>query len=180
MWRWLTKIIFFRILGWKIIGKFDPQLKKSVVIVVPHTSWHDFYIGAFARIMVKVDINYVGKKELFRPPFGWYFRWMGGAPLDRSKTQNKVDAISEIFKIKDEFRLAIAPEGTRKKVERWKTGFYYIAMKANVPIIPVAFDYKTKTVIINEPFYPTGNIDSDIKKLAAFYKNVEGKNKTKM
>jgi 1-acyl-sn-glycerol-3-phosphate acyltransferase len=171
----ITKFIFQNLMGWKIKGSFDQSIKKSVVIVVPHTSWHDFYIGAFARKILKTEINYVGKKELFQPPFGWYFKWMGGVPLDRTPGQNKVEAIAEIFRKKEEFRLAIAPEGTRKKVSKWKTGFYYIALAADVPIICVAFDYSTKTVTINEPFYPTGNIDSDIKKLRSYYKGVVGK-----
>jgi 1-acyl-sn-glycerol-3-phosphate acyltransferase len=100
---------------------------------------------------------------------------MGGAPLDRSGSLNKVDAIARIFSEKDEFRMALAPEGTRKKVDRWKTGFYYIAIKANVPIIPVAFDYRTKTVKIGAAFYPTGDIDPDLEELHQFYDGVIGK-----
>lgn len=175
MLKWITKILFERILGWKISGTFDPEIKKSVVIVIPHTSWHDFYIGAFARKLISIDINYVAKQELFKPPFGWYFRWMGGEPINRVGNQNKVEAISAIFNKKNEFRLAIAPEGTRKKVDKWRTGFYYIALKAQVPIIPVAFDYGTKTVKIGAPFFPTGNIDADLPILQKFYKGVVGK-----
>ncbi|QNJ98850.1 1-acyl-sn-glycerol-3-phosphate acyltransferase [Constantimarinum furrinae] len=171
----LTKFIFFKFLGWSIEGSFDPSVKKSVVIVVPHTSWHDFYVGSFARRILKTEINFVAKRELFRPLFGWYFRWMGGAPLDRTPGQNKVEAIAEIFKKKEEFRLALAPEGTRKKVDAWKTGFYYIAVKANVPIIPVAFDYKTKTVFIHPAFYPEGNLKDDLPKLRDYFKGVVGK-----
>jgi len=127
----LTKFIFEKMMGWKIEGSFDPSIKKAVVIVVPHTSWHDFYIGAFTRKILKTEINYIAKKELFKWPFGWYFQWMGGAPLDRSPGQNQVEAIAEIIKTKDEFRLALSPEGTRKKVAVWRTGYYYIALAAN-------------------------------------------------
>lgn len=162
-------------MGWKIEGAFNPEILKSVVIVVPHTSWHDFYIGAFTRKIIQVNINYVAKKELFRPPFGWYFRWMGGEPLDRTPGQNKVEAIAGIFKNKKEFRLAMAPEGTRKKVEKWKTGFYYIARKAEVPIVPVAFDYGRKTVVIHPAFFPTGEIDKDLSFLRSLYRDVRGK-----
>ena len=143
--------------------------------MVPHTHWHDFHVGALARRILRTEINFVAKKELFKWPFGAYFKWMGGAPLDRTEGQNKVESIAAIFEAKEEFRLALAPEGTRKKVERWKTGFYYIAMAAKVPIIPVAFDYKTKVVKIGAPFYPTGNIDDDLPKLEAFYVGVVGK-----
>ncbi|OAD92508.1 acyltransferase [Aequorivita soesokkakensis] len=173
----ITKFVFEKLMGWKLEGSFDPAIKKAVVIVVPHTSWHDFYIGAFTRKLSGVEINYIAKKELFQWPFGWYFRWMGGAPLDRTSGQNKVEAIAQIFKEKDEFRLAMAPEGTRKKVTIWKTGYYYMALAANVPIICVAFDYLTKKVIINKPFYPTGNIDADTIKLRSFYKGIIGKKK---
>jgi len=100
---------------------------------------------------------------------------MGGSPLDRTAGQNKVEAIAKIFQEKDEFRLALAPEGTRKKVQHWKSGFYWIAVLAKVPIIPVAFDYDRKTVRIGQAFYPTGNYEKDYKLLQLFYKNVKGK-----
>lgn len=167
--------IFFKLMGWKIIGEMNPNIKKSVMIVVPHTSWHDFYIGLLARGVIGLEMNYVAKKELFAFPFGAYFRWMGGAPLDRSGGKNIVDSIASIFKSREVFRLAIAPEGTRKKVTEWKTGFYYIALKAEVPIIPVAFDYSKKQVVLNEPFYPTGNIEADFEILKSFYRDIVGK-----
>ena len=171
----ITKFIFYKILGWRIEGAFDPSIKKCVIIVVPHTSWHDFYIGVFVRQITKTEINFVGKKELFKWPFGWYFRWMGGAPLDRTGGQNKVEAIAAVFKDKKEFRLSLAPEGTRKKVDEWKTGYYYIAEAAQVPIIPVSFDYRTKTVKINEAFYPMHDIVADTKLLRRYYDGVVGK-----
>lgn len=167
--------IFFGLMGWTIKGAFDPEIKKCVIMVMPHTSWHDFYIGLFARGIIKLEMHYVAKAELFRFPFGGYFRWMGGAPLDRSGGKNKVDSIAEIFRNRDVFRMAIAPEGTRKKVDELKTGFYYIALKAGVPIIPVAFDYGKKEVNAGPYFYPTGNIDADLKVLVAHFKGVTGK-----
>ena len=173
----LSKFIFYKLLGWEIKGDFDPSVKKSVIIVVPHTSWHDFYIGVFTRKILKTQINFIGKAELFRWPFGWYFRWMGGVPLDRTPGQNKVEAIAEIFKEHEEFRLSLAPEGTRKKVLAWKTGYYYIALAAKVPIICVAFDYASKTVVIDKPFYPTGNIEGDTVLFRSFFKGVVGKKK---
>jgi 1-acyl-sn-glycerol-3-phosphate acyltransferase len=171
----LAKFIFYTIFGWKISGDFDPNLKKAVIIVAPHTSWVDFFIGLFVRKILHIEINFVGKKELFKPPFGWIFRWLGGAPLDRSGGKNKVEAIASVFSQKDTFRLAMAPEGTRKKVKEWRTGFYYIALKANVPIVPVSFDFKTKTVTLGDPFYPTGDIEKDMLIIKSFYKGVVGK-----
>lgn len=174
MKRFIYKIIFFNMMGWRIKGKMDPEIKKCIIIVVPHTSWHDFYIGLFARGIIGLEMHYVAKKELFRFPFGFYFRWMGGAPLNRNSRQNTVEAIAEIFKKRAIFRLAIAPEGTRKKVSDWKTGFYYIALKAEVPIVPVAFDYSKKEVVLHDAFYPTGDIQNDFLLLKNNYKDVVG------
>ncbi len=172
----LYKFIFITALGWKLEGDFSPQIKKSLVIVVPHTSWYDFFIGVFTRGILKTPVNWVGKKELFMWPFGYYFRYMGGAALDRTSGQNKVDAIAHIFNANEEFRMAMAPEGTRKKVDAWKTGYYYIAQKANIPIIPVAFDYEHKEVRIGKPYFITNNIEKDTEFLRSFFKGVKGKN----
>jgi 1-acyl-sn-glycerol-3-phosphate acyltransferase len=171
----LYYFIFCRLMGWKITGAINPEIKKCILMVIPHTSWHDFYLGLFTRGITGLEMNFVGKKELFRFPFGWYFRWMGGAPLDRTGGLNKVDSIAAIFEEKDDFRMAISPEGTRKKVTELKTGFYYIALKAKVPIIPVAFNYGQKEVHIGQPFFPTGNIDEDLKVLMPHFENVKGK-----
>jgi 1-acyl-sn-glycerol-3-phosphate acyltransferase len=167
--------IFFRIMGWKIKGSIDPNVKKCVMMVMPHTSAHDFYLGIFTRGITQLQMNWVGKKELFRFPFGFYFRYMGGEPLDRTGGLNKVDSIASIFERKEIFRLAVAPEGTRKYVNELKTGFYYIALKANVPIIPVAFDFGKKEVNLGAPLMPTGDIESDLSTLKKHYIGVEGK-----
>ena len=171
----LYQFIFFRLMGWKIVGTFDENIKKCVIAVMPHTCNFDFFIGLFTRGIVNQQMNFVGKKELFVFPFNYFFTWTGGTPLNRQKNENKVDTIAKIFQEKEVFRLAIAPEGTRKKVTEWKTGFYYMALKANVPIIPVAFDYGRKQVVYHEPFYPTGNIEADLKFLKSYYKDVIGK-----
>jgi 1-acyl-sn-glycerol-3-phosphate acyltransferase len=171
----IYRFIFFKLMGWKISGRMDETIKKSVLMILPHTSWHDFYIGLFARGIIGMEMHYVAKKELFRFPFKWYFEWMGGAALDRTGNLNKVDAIVGMFNRRKVFRMAIAPEGTRKKVTGLKTGFYYIALKANVPIIPVAFDYGRKEVKLGAPFYPTGDIDNDLKIIAKHFVGVKGK-----
>ena len=162
-------------MGWKIVENSISDVKKCVVICVPHTSWHDFYVGVFSRGILERKINFVAKKELFIFPFGMYFRWMGGASLNRKKNENKVDSIAKMFKNEKIFRLAIAPEGTRKKVSEWKTGFYYIALKANVPIIPVIFDHGNKILSFGFPFFPTGNIKDDLKILQLNYVGVVGR-----
>ena len=162
-------------MGWKIVGIENAKIKKCVLMVMPHTSNHDFYLGIFARGISGLEMNWVGKKELFRFPFGYYFRNVGGEPLDRSGGLNKVDAIASIFDRKEIFRLAIAPEGTRKEVKEIKTGFYFIALKAKVPIIPVAFDWGKKEVNLGEPFFPMGNYNVDFEILKEHYKGVVGK-----
>ena len=165
---WFSKIIFLRLMGWKIEGDF-PSLNKFVLAVVPHTRNTDFIIGVLTRALVDQKISYVGKKELFNPLTGWFFRALGGTPINRNSTENKVSSIAKIFKEKEVFRMAIAPEGTRKKVDKWKTGFYYIAMEAEVPILLVNFNYALKQVGFLKLFYPTGNIEKDFKEMESYF-----------
>ncbi len=172
----LYKFIFNKLLGWKLTGTINPNIKKCIVIVIPHTSNLDFFIALLVRGIMDVEINFVGKKELFVFPFGYYFRAVGGAPLDRSGGKNNVDATAEVFSKHKTFRLSLSPEGTRKKVTELRTGFYYIALKANVPIIPVAFDFGKKEVKIGNPVAVSGNYEEDMKLILPFYKGVKGKN----
>lgn len=171
----IYKFIYFKILKWKVIGDFPTDLKKYVIIAAPHTHWHDLPMGLLLRKITETVINFVAKKELFKGPLGWYMRKIGGFALDRTEGQNKVEAYAEIFNKTDEFRLNIAPEGTRKKVEKWKTGFYYIAKAANVPIVMVAFDYDKKEHRISSPFYPTDNVEDDFKFMYSFFDGAVGK-----
>jgi 1-acyl-sn-glycerol-3-phosphate acyltransferase len=175
MKRLIYRFIFFKIMRWKIIGNLDENIKKSVLMVMPHTSWHDFYVAMFCRGAVGVDINWVGKKELFRFPFGFFFKSLGGAPLDRTGGLNKVESIANIFHSRETFRLGLSPEGTRKKVNQLKTGFYYIAITAKVPIIPVSINYEKKVVHFGNAFYPTNNLDLDLKELEKHFKDAKGK-----
>ncbi|MDO7136229.1 1-acyl-sn-glycerol-3-phosphate acyltransferase [Algibacter lectus] len=176
--QWLAKVIYFKVLGWQIVGNTNfskDTVKKAVIIAAPHTSWHDFYIGVLLRAVIQVKTNFVGKKELFVFPVAWFFRALGGAPINRQNNENKVDAIAKLFKEKEEFRMTLAPEGTRKKVDQWRTGFYYIAKQANVPIIMFTLDFENKQNKISEPFYPTDNAEADFEELRAFFKDVKGK-----
>jgi len=167
----------FTIMGWKISGGFPENLKKYIIAVAPHTSNWDFFVGVAARSILRIQkARFLGKSTLFKPPFGFVFRWLGGYPVDRSKSEDKVAQAVALFNAHDEFILAIAPEGTRKKVERLKTGFYYIARNAGVPIIPVGFDFKEKLIKIGEPLYPGEHIDSDMLILRDFYRKVTGRN----
>lgn len=175
MMRAIYKFIYFKLMGWKVNGSFSKEVKKQVIAVAPHTSWHDFYVGLMIRSITKTKINYVAKKALFRFPFGWYFRWTGGAPIDRTPGQNKVQAIAAVFKGKEEFRLALAPEGTRKLVNELRTGFYYIAKEAKVPITLVAFDFGRKEIKIDKLFYPTDDMKADFAYIYKFFEGVVGK-----
>ena len=165
---WIAKLIFLRFMGWKIVGDF-PKLNKFIVAVVPHTSNLDFVVGVLVRAVLSEQINFIGKKELFNPLTGWFFTAMGGSPINRGTNENKVTAIAEVFNKRDYFRLAIAPEGTRKKVDRWKTGFYHISIKASVPILLVNFNYREKKVSFLKLFYPTGELNKDLKSMEGFF-----------
>tara|TARA_X000000950_G_scaffold79224_1_gene99637 strand:- start:533 stop:1063 length:531 start_codon:yes stop_codon:yes gene_type:complete len=165
---WIAKLIFLRFMGWKIVGDF-PKLNKFIVAVVPHTSNLDFVVGVLVRAVLSEQINFIGKKELFNPFTGWFFTAMGGSPINRGTNENKVTAIAEVFNKRDYFRLAIAPEGTRKKVDRWKTGFYHISIKASVPILLVNFNYREKKVSFLKLFYPTGELNKDLKSMEGFF-----------
>ena len=143
-------------MGWKVVGDFPEGLKKYIVAVAPHTSNWDFVIGVMARSIVRIQrAKFLGKSQLFRPPYGWLFKRLGGYPVDRASHHDVVQQVVDVINKHDEFILAIAPEGTRKKVAKLKTGFYYIALGAKIPIIPVGFDFEKKQIVIGAPLQPT-------------------------
>lgn len=159
----ISKFILQTLLGWKIENKFPEELKKYIVIVAPHTSWIDFPIAILVRISQKVMIHFIGKSSLFKWPFGYFFKALGGTPVYKNKSNNLVEAVVDIFNSKEEFRLGLSPEGTRKKVAKWKTGFYYIAKGANVPIVMATLDFENKKVKISAPYYITKKLEEDFK-----------------
>ncbi|MBS1951361.1 MAG: Acyltransferase [Cytophagales bacterium] len=170
-------LFIFKLIGWKVEGSFAPNLKKYIVAVAPHTSNWDFVIGIMARSITHLQrAKFLGKSQLFKAPYGWFFRLLGGYPVDRSSSHDMVQQVVNLFNEHDEFVLAIAPEGTRKKVERLKTGFYFIAKAAHVPIIPVGFDFLKKKVIIGIPVYPSDTIEKDMETLMNFYRAITGRN----
>ena len=171
-----SSFIFHKLLGWKFQGNFPSKLKKYIVIAAPHTSWQDFSIAILARNVSGERINFIGKDSLFKGPFGFIFKALGGSPVDRSKNNNLVDAIVDIFENKEEFRLGLSPEGTRKKVDKWKTGFYYIAKGANVPIVMATLDFGNKQVKVSEPYFTTDDIEKDFEYFHSFFEGVQGKN----
>lgn len=172
----LAKFILFSIFKWKIIGNFPKELSKYVIIGAPHTSNYDFIIGLLIKIIKEVKINFLGKASLFVFPFGYFFRSVGGVPINRKKNMNMVDTTVNEFNQRAHFIIAISPEGTRSKVNKWKTGFYYIALQAKVPIVAFTFDFGKRQTQIFPPFYATGNIENDFNYLQSLFKNIEGKN----
>jgi 1-acyl-sn-glycerol-3-phosphate acyltransferase len=173
----MTKLFYnflLKISGWRIFFNVPPGIKKYVIAVAPHTSNFDFFIGLMARGSLGLNAYFLGKDSLFRFPLGLFFKFMGGIPVDRSKNTNMVDQISKLAIEKEEFILALSPEGTRKKVEKWKSGFYYIALNSNIPIIFASMDWKNHEVRFREPFYPSGNFDQDMIIIADFFKGVKG------
>jgi 1-acyl-sn-glycerol-3-phosphate acyltransferase len=174
--RVLYKLVF-TFLGWKISGDFPVLPKKYIVAVAPHTSNWDFVVGIAARSILRMQkTKFLAKSQLFRRPFGWIFRRLGGFPVERSSKHDMVKQVVTLFNSHERFVLAIAPEGTRKKVDKLRTGFWYIAKAANVPIIPVGFDFRRKEVIIGEPLYTSEDIIRDFNTLHRFYRTINGRN----
>ncbi len=156
--------------GWTVVGPV-PEPRKFVVIAAPHTSNWDFvyFIGATREL--GAQLSFMGKKQLFRWPFARAMRELGGIPVDRSSSRNYVDQMAAEFAARDEFMLTIAPEGTRGKVDRWKSGFYHIAMAAKVPIMFGVMDYPRKLVMLRDLFQPTGDFEADMIKMRAYYRD---------
>lgn len=163
---------FYRACGWTTVGTI-PNISQAVLIAVPHTSNID---GVYAIPMVlglDIDIRIMGKKELFAVPIlSSFLKWAGVVPIDRGKKGSVLQANIDRFKTGEPLFLALAPEGTRTHTDTWKTGFYYLAVGAGVPIIPVAMDYKTRQIRFMSPFYPTGDIEADLPKIYAYYQGV--------
>lgn len=164
-----------RLFGWTVIGRYPHEINKLVVIVIPHTSNWDFPLGPLSRTVMKSKIKFVGKASLFRFPLGGILRWLGGIPVDRSKNNNFVDAVVDMFNQREKLAVMLAPEGTRGKVDKLKTGFYYIALKAKIPILLVKFDYGPKIIDYGEVFWPTGDLEADMAYLKKYYKGIQGK-----
>ena len=157
-----------RCMGWKIHGPL-PSFPKFVVIAAPHTSNWDFIIGIAAMFKLDLHVQWLGKHTIFRWPFRGFFTSLGGIPVDRAESEGIVELMIRRFQNEEHFILGLSPEGTRKKVEQWKTGFYYIAFGAKVPIVPVAFNYSDHTITIYPAFVPSGNLEQDLVTLRSLY-----------
>lgn len=163
-----------RRLGWTI-ELDDPGVAKYVLIAAPHTSNWDFPLGLAAAWALRLDAHWLGKHTLFRWPYGWFFRAVGGIPVQRDQTRNLIPAIVDIFAGAERLVLALAPEGTRQKTDHWKTGFYHIARAAGVPIVMAYLDYGKKQVGLGGAFYPGEDIEAAFTQIRQFFAGRRGK-----
>ena len=167
--KWLSKL-YLKLIGWKTGSILDPSVKKSVLVGAPHTSNMDFPIALATLYASGVHVRFLAKKSLFRFPLGILMRAMGGIPVDRSKHSNMVDMMINMFNTTNSLILLIPAEGTRSYVKEWKSGFYYTALGAKVPIVLGYLDYGSKTAGFGELFYPTGDYQKDLADIKNFYR----------
>lgn len=172
--RWMS-IIVLRLSGWRVDSSAQVPA-KCVLIGAPHTSNWDFPLALMICFVLRIDVYWMGKNSLFPPVLGGIMRWLGGIPVDRSQAGNLVQGTIDAFNRSERLLVIVPPEGTRGKVTRWKTGFYYIAHGAGVPLGLGYVDFKEKIGGVGKMFYPSGNIEQDMLEIRAFYAGVTGKN----
>ena len=160
--------------GWKI-GNVIPDIPKCVIALAPHTSNYDFIIGKLAYTAIGRTANFLIKESWFVFPFNLIFNSMGGIPVGRGRNTSFTDTLAKEFDKRDKFQLAITPEGTRRRITKWKRGVYVSAMNAEVPIVLIGLDYDTKTISSLDVINPTGDIDADMKIIQSKFKGIQGK-----
>jgi len=166
-------LFFLWLSGWEIKGDI-PKPKRFVLVGAPHTSNWDFVLMLLAVFVWRIDIRWMGKDSIFKPPFSKLMIWLGGVSIDRSKANNTVEQVVTHYQYQNELIVLIPPEGTRSRVKRWKTGFYHIALQAEVPIALGYIDAATKTVGLGPLFIPTGDLETDIFAIQQFYADKQG------
>lgn len=169
--RWIS-IFLLKISGWRTEGRL-PDIPKFVMIAAPHTSNWDFPIMMFVAFKLRAKLYWMGKDTLFRKPFEGFFKWLGGIPIDRSRSNNVVEQMVDKFHETDRLILTIPPSGTRKRVKKWKSGFYHIASGAKVPVVLGFLDFKRKTSGIGPVVTLTGDMEQDMNDIRAFYSKIE-------
>jgi 1-acyl-sn-glycerol-3-phosphate acyltransferase len=169
-------LVLLKLLGWRVEGVLPADVKKCVMIAAPHTSNWDLPFTLMTAFALRLDIRWVGKEELFRAPFGGVMRWMGGIPVVRNRNANQVQASVDTFAQREKLILLVPPTGTRNKVTEWKTGFYWIAHGAGVPVMRGFLDWGRRRAGIGPMFQPTGDIERDMAEIRAFYAPMRGRN----
>lgn len=168
---------FLKLTGWKVEGSLPPHATKSVLIAAPHTSNWDLPYTLMVAFALRLTPYWMGKESIFKPPFRGIMMWLGGIPVRRESSNNLVAASAEAIKAADgPVQLIVPPEGTRSKARYWKTGFYYIAVSAQAPIVMAYMDYSRKVSGLGPVFVPTGDIEADMVAIKAFYAPFKGKN----
>ena len=175
--RFLSNSIM-RLAGWRVEGTL-PDLPKYIIIGAPHTSNWDFLLFLGVIFRLKADVRYMGKAELFRNPFGWFFYWCGGIPVDRKKSTGLVEQMVEACNKSERFVLTIAPEGTRHYVSEWKMGFYHIAKTAGIPLAMAIVDGKRKSMVVGQVYHLTNDMEADLKAIKGFFEGKVGVNPRK-
>lgn len=170
---WIGRFLMW-LLGWRVLAEPLPR-DKFVLIGAPHTSNTDFFFMLTTSWVLRLKLHFIGKHTLFKPPLGWVLGWLGGIPVDRRARHGAVEQIAERIKTEDQFILVIAPSGTRKQTDHWKSGFYWIASLAKVPIVCGALDYKHKQVRLGLNMIPTGNVPADMDRIRDFFLGTEGR-----
>lgn len=162
--------------GWKLQGSF-PDVPRVVLLGAPHSSWWDGVWGLLTVVALGIDVSIMGKQELFRWPLAGLLRWIGVIPIDRAAAHGVVEQMTQRFAQRERLWLGIAPEGTRKRMPKWKTGFWHIARAADVPILPIAFHYPDKTINVGPLQQTSSDVDADIARLRAWYAPFQGKHR---
>ncbi|WP_417691037.1 lysophospholipid acyltransferase family protein [Pseudidiomarina sp.] len=173
--RWIGRVGMRMLGGWRIEGEL-PNTRQAIIPVAPHTSNWDFFVGVFVMLALGLKLSYLGKHTIFRFPVNGLLRWLGGIPVDRRSAQGVVGQMVEEFKQRHELILALAPEGTRKKVHEWKKGFIHIAKATQVPVIPVGMDFSRKVIDIRPAMMITGEIDAELARVKQAIAHAVGKN----
>lgn len=172
-------LVFLRLTGWRIEGALPANAHKAVLIAAPHTSNWDLPYTLMVAFALRLNVYWMGKQSIFKPPFRGVMRWLGGIPVNREQSTNLVAAsVAAIQEADGPLHLIVPPEGTRSKTRYWKTGFYHIAVGAQVPIVMAYMDYHDKRSGLGPVFVPTGNVDADMATIKAFYAPFKGKNAT--
>jgi 1-acyl-sn-glycerol-3-phosphate acyltransferase len=170
-------LLILKLLKFKIDVVNIPKELKYVLVFAPHTSWTDFAVVKIALTAMDVKTTFLIKKEFFFFPFGIYLKYIGGFPVDRKKAQKLTDRLAQYIKDQDKIALIITPEGTRRRVETWKRGFYHIARKAETPLALAYLDYKERKGGIGPVIYPTGDYEADLIEIQNFYRGMKGRRK---
>jgi 1-acyl-sn-glycerol-3-phosphate acyltransferase len=169
-------LAFMKLAGWRVEGELPASARKCVLIAAPHTSNWDLPYTLMAAFVLRLNPYWMGKASIFKPPFGAVMRWLGGIAVDREQSSNLVAASAAALQAADgPVQLIVPPQGTRSQVAQWKTGFYYIAQMAGLPILLAYIDYPNKRVGIGPLFQPSGDVERDMAEIKAFYAPMRGK-----